>query len=101
MMSSVDGKETAMTRFLKSDSNPAGHKLEDILMELRSDVLIRCTKIAGDHRPEALKVLSNNMKVLEHLTAAIELAQDSTNILDRAFGPSEAMEGGEPRIGVA
>lgn len=90
-----------MTRFLKSDSNPAGHKLEDILMELRSDVLIRCTKIAEDHRPEALKVLSNNMKVLEHLTDAIELAQDSTSILDRAFGPSAARDGGEPRIGVA
>lgn len=90
-----------MTRFLKSDTNPGGRKLEEILMELRSDVLLRCTKIADDHRPEALKVLANNMKVLEHLTAAIELAQDSTNVLDRAFGPSEASDGGAPRIGVA
>jgi len=90
-----------MTRFLKSEANPTGKKLEDILMELRSDILTRCTKIADDHRPEALKVLANNMKVLEHLTAAIELAQDSTNVLDRAFGPSEFLEGGEPRIGVA
>ncbi|WP_421788476.1 histidine kinase [Hyphobacterium sp.] len=90
-----------MTRFLKSEANPGGRKLEDILMELRSDVLLRCTKIADDHRPEALKVLANNMKVLEHLTAALELAQDSTNVLDRAFGPSEAGDGGQPRIGVA
>jgi uncharacterized protein YehS (DUF1456 family) len=90
-----------MTRFLKSDANPGGRKLEDILMELRADVLLRCTKISDDHRPEALKVLANNMKVLEHLTAALELAQDSTNVLDRAFGPSEAGDGGEPRIGVA
>ncbi|WP_421789920.1 histidine kinase [Hyphobacterium sp.] len=90
-----------MTRFLKSDSNPDGRKLEDILLELRADVLVRCTKISEDHRPEALRVLANNMKVLEHLTQAIELAQDSTNVLDRAFGPSEVEDGGAPRIGVA
>lgn len=90
-----------MTRFLKSESNPEGRRLEDILLELRADVLIRCTKISGDLRPEALHVMSNNMKVLEHLTAAIELAQDSTHLLDRAFGPSEARDGGDPRIGVA
>ncbi|WP_420434699.1 histidine kinase [Hyphobacterium sp.] len=89
-----------MTRFLQSEANPGGRRLEDILLELRSDVLLRCTKIADDHRPEALKVLANNMKVLEHLTATIELAQDSTNILDRAFGPSEVEHGGAPRIGV-
>ena len=59
-----------MTHFLKSDSNPDGRRLEDILIELRADVLVRCTKISGDLRPEALKVLSNNMQVLQHLTAA-------------------------------
>ncbi|HAV49711.1 MAG: histidine kinase [Maricaulis sp.] len=90
-----------MTRFLVSDTNPGGSKLEDILLDLRADVLKRCTKIAEDHRPEALHVLANNVKVLEHLTAAIELAQNSTTLLDRAFGPSEASEGGPPRIGVA
>lgn len=90
-----------MTRFLKSESNPDGRRLEDILLELRADVLTRCTKISGDIRPEALQVMSNNMKVLDHLTAAIELAQDSTHLLDRAFGPSQAEDGGEPRIGVA
>ncbi|TGY88854.1 histidine kinase [Marinicauda algicola] len=90
-----------MTRFLKSDDNPGGRRLEDILLELRADVLLRCTKISGDTRPEALHVMANNMKVLEHLTAAIELAQDSTHLLDRAFGPSKAEDGGDPRIGVA
>ena len=90
-----------MTRFLISEDNPSGRKLEDILLDLRGDVLKRCTKISEDHRPEALHVLANNMKVLEHLTAAIELAQDSTVTLDRAFGPSDALDGGAPRIGVA
>lgn len=90
-----------MTRFLVSDDNPSGRKLEEILLELRADVLARCTKISGDTRPEALHVMANNMQVLEQLTAAIELAQDSTRTLDRAFGPSEADKGGPPRIGVA
>lgn len=90
-----------MTRFLKSDANPDGRRLEDILIELRADVLARCTKISGDTRPEALHVMANNMKVLEHLSEAIQLAQDSTRTLDRAFGPSRADDGGEPRIGVA
>ena len=90
-----------MTRYLVSDENPTGRKLEDILIELRADVLIRCTKISNDLRPEALHVLANNVKVLEHLTEAVELAQDSTNLLNRAFGPSQADQGGPPRIGEA
>lgn len=90
-----------MTRFLQSDENPTGHRLEDILGEIRADVLKRSLKIAHDERPEALHVLSNNMKILQHLTEAAELARDSTRTLDRAFGPSEASEGGPPRIGVA
>lgn len=88
-----------MTRFLKSDENPGGFRLEDILGLIRGDVLARSLKIDGDERPEALHVMSNNMKILQHLTEAIELAQDSTHVLDRAFGPSRVADGGEPRIG--
>jgi hypothetical protein len=90
-----------MTRFLVSDENPGGYKLEDILTTLRADVLKRCTKIALDERPEAQHVIANNMEVLTHLTKAIELAKDSTRVLDKAFGPSKAGLGGPPRIGVA
>jgi hypothetical protein len=89
-----------MTRFLVSDENPTGYRLEDILTVLRADVLKRCTKIALDERPEAQHVIHNNMDVLVHLTRAIELAKDSTRTLDKAFGPSKAAEGGAPRIGV-
>lgn len=89
-----------MTRFLKSEANPNGRRLEDILMEIRGDVLLRCTKISDDVRPEALHVMNNNVKILEHLTEAINLAHDSTQLLNRAFGPSEAEHGGPPRIGV-
>jgi hypothetical protein len=90
-----------MTRFLISDENPGGYKLEDILTVIRADVLKRCTKIALDERPEAQHVVANNMAVLQRLTDAIELARDSTRVLDKAFGPSKAQHGGPPRVGVA
>lgn len=88
-----------MTHFLVSEEQPNGHKLEDVLRILRKDVLIRCMKITDDLRPEAQAVLANNVKVLEHITAAIQLAEDSTHVLDKAFGPSQANKGGPPRIG--
>jgi hypothetical protein len=90
-----------MTRFLASEDNPAGLKLEEILIALRAEVITRCAKLTGDTRPEALHVLSNNIKILDHLTAAIDLAADSTLTLNRAFGPSASQKGGPPRIGVA
>lgn len=90
-----------MTRFLVSDDNPGGYRLEDILTVIRADILKRCNKIALDERPEAQHVVANNMRVLVHLTEAIELARDSTRTLDKSFGPTKAYEGGPPRIGVA
>jgi hypothetical protein len=88
-----------MTHFLVTEENPSGQKLEDILMLLRADVVQRCTKISDDRRPEAQNVLSNNVKILSLLTEAISLSEDSTRILDKAFGPSQAAKGGPPRIG--
>ncbi|MCH7865421.1 MAG: histidine kinase [Proteobacteria bacterium] len=88
-----------MTHFLVSDTNPDGSKLEDILMIIRSDVLIRCTKITDDRRLEAQHVLGNNIKILDFLSEAIKLADDSTHVLDKAFGPSG--KGGPPRIGTS
>ena len=67
-----------MTKFLVSDDKPDGFKLEDILVEIRKDVLHRCSKIEDDHRPEALHVMDNNMRILGHLSDAIKLATDST-----------------------
>jgi len=90
-----------MTRFLSSDSNPDGYKLEDILTAIRRDVVKRCDLIADDHRTEANHVLENNIQVLKLLSDAIKLAEDSSFTLDRSFGPSKAAEGGPPRIGKA
>jgi hypothetical protein len=88
-----------MTHFLRSDKNPNGHKLEDLLMHLRSDLIHRCEVIAADVRPEALHVMNNNVKIMALVTEAISLSLDSTRVLDRAFGPSQAAQGGPPRIG--
>jgi hypothetical protein len=43
--------------------------------------------------------MNNNVKILGHVSEALELARDSTRILDRAFGPSQSQQGGPPRIG--
>ena len=90
-----------MTRYLVSEENPEGLKLEVILTGLRKDILLRCTKIVDDDRPEAQRVMRNNTKILELLGDAIDLAADSTQSLDKAFGPSQAEKGGPPRIGEA
>ena len=88
-----------MTHFLVSDENPDGFKLEDILRAIRKDVLMRCTRIQDDTRPEAQHVLANNIKVLEHLTESVRLAEDSTHTLNKSFGTGKAKSGGGPRIG--
>ena len=88
-----------MTRFLVSDENPTGFKLEDILFAIRKDMLQRCVKISDDHRIEAHQVMANNMQILHLITEAIDLAEESTRVLDKAFGPSISAKGGEPRIG--
>lgn len=88
-----------MTHYLVSEENPEGYRLEDILTAVRKDILLRCTKISDDGRVEAKHVLANNVKILDHVTQAIALAEESTAILDKAFGPSQAAKGGPPRIG--
>jgi hypothetical protein len=84
-----------MTHFLATDEKPDGYKLEDILTIIRSDIIRRAGKISDDRRPEARHVLANNMHILEKITECIELAEDSTRVLDRSFGQA----GVSPRIG--
>jgi hypothetical protein len=88
-----------LTHYLVTEENPAGKKLEDVLVMVRKDILDRCLLITDDPRVEAKSVLANNMRILNLLTDAIVLAEDSTTTLDKAFGPSQASKGGPPRIG--
>lgn len=87
-----------MTKFLVTEENPEGYKLEDILSVIRRDIVMRATKIVDDERPQARHVLENNIKILGLLTECIGVAEDSSRVLDKAFGPHVD---GEPRIGVA
>jgi hypothetical protein len=89
--------EGAMTHFLKSDDNPDGYRLEDILRVIRKDVIHRCTKIMDDPSPTAHTIMNNNMQILNLLTNAIDLAESSSNALTREFGPPHP--DGTPRIG--
>ncbi len=84
--------------FLVTDENPDGWKIEDILMAIQNDMFRRTQKIVGDSREEARVVLNNNLKILGLLSQCIERATESTQILDRSFGPHKD---GKPRIGVA
>ena len=88
-----------MSRFLKLDESQKGFKLEEVLSAIRKDLFLRCNKILEDNRSEARHVLENNVKILQLLNEAITIAEDSSNKLDHAFGPSKAEEGGPPRIG--
>lgn len=87
-----------MSRFLVTDDNPDGYKLEDILSAIRNEILQRATKIMDDSRPEATTVINNNIKILGHLAESIALAEDSTAVLDKSFGQHDP---DVPRIGKA
>jgi len=89
-----------MTRFLATSENPSGWRLEDILSEIQSDIIRRSGKILEDTRPEARKVLRNNIDILGWLVKCIEKSEDSTQVLN-SIGPSESADGGPPRIGKA
>ena len=87
-----------MTQFLVTDERPDGYKLEEILTVIRKDMILRATKILDDDRVQARQVLENNIKILALLTECINTAEESTHLLDKAFGPHKD---GAPRIGVA
>lgn len=92
-------KEIVMTRFLISDTNPDGHTLEDLLHGVRSEILARCTKTSDDNRAEPKYVLNNNVKILGLLGQAIELAEESTRVLDKSLGRVSGSGDAGPRMG--
>ncbi|MDA1101034.1 MAG: histidine kinase [Proteobacteria bacterium] len=85
-----------MTHFLVTDDNPDGRRLEEILAMVRGDLIKRAVLIVDDDRPEARKVLANNVQIMSMLGECIALAEENSTVLAKAFGPSRT---GEPRIG--
>ena len=86
-----------MTHYLATSENPDGYKLEDILTLIRQDIVKRVGKIVQDTKPEAQQVLKNNITILGLITECIDIAESSTELLNKSLGPST---GAEPRIGV-
>jgi len=84
------------TQYLVSDSNPEGLRLEEMLRAIRNDILLRCEGAMSNGRPEAEYVMNNNMHILPLLSEAIQLAEDSTDILSRSFGEDHAAKGLTP-----
>lgn len=84
-----------MTHFLITEENPKGSKLEDVLRKVRADVTLRQVKIINDDNVVAQQVIANNIKILNLITESIDLAENSSQLLDKAFGKS----GSAPRIG--
>ena len=78
-----------MTQMLVSTENPSGEKLEDLLRVVRADVIRRLAGYANDPRQQARDLVAANVKVLEHLSEAIRLAEGSTQMLEKAFGRSD------------
>lgn len=75
-----------MTHYLISKSNPDGKRSEQILSDLRADFIERIQDLSVDTRPEARRVLDNNIKILGLLSEIIHLAEENTRTLDVTAG---------------
>ena len=89
-----DGYEWTM--FLATDENPTGYKLEDLLALIRKDLILQTTKIVDDNRVQARQVLENDIRILGLLSDCIGIAEQSSQLLQKSFGPHRD---GQPRIG--
>ena len=70
-----------MTKHLVSHDNPDGQRTEELLSEIRAEILARMAAYGEDQRPEAKTVLEHNLDIAQLLTEAIHLAEANTNTL--------------------
>lgn len=84
---------------LMSRDNPEGWKLEDLLSQLRDEIVAKNRNIANDDRPAAQAVHQNNKAILQLLAGCENLQRDSLSRLD-ALGPDQGPLG-KPRIGAS
>ena len=69
------------TKHLVAQDNPDGKRTEEILSEIRAEILLRMATYGDDPRPEAKAVMENNLEIAQLLTEAIHLAEVNTNTL--------------------
>ncbi|HIP77384.1 hypothetical protein [Pelagibius sp.] len=70
-----------MSKHLVSADNPNGQRSEELLAEIRAEILSRMAAYAEDPRPEAKTVLENNLEIAQLLTDAIHLAEVNSQTL--------------------
>ena len=70
-----------MTKLLVSETNPKGYTTEKVLELIRTDIISRLQKYAGDPRKEAHQVMDNNIRILQLLGEAIPRAEANTRTL--------------------
>ncbi|WP_422367894.1 hypothetical protein [Pelagibius sp.] len=70
-----------MSKHLVSADNPGGQRTEELLSEIRAELLTRMAAYGEDPRPEAKTVMENNLEIAQLLTDAIHLAENNTNTL--------------------
>lgn len=85
------------TPILMSKENPNGWKLEELLAQVRKELLVKTEKITGDESAVSMKVQCNNLSIMRQLFNAEALQRDSIAALD-AKAPDEGPNG-QPRIG--
>ena len=70
-----------MSKHLVSADNQGGQRTEDLLSEIRAEILARMAHYGEDPRPEAKAVLEHNLEIAQLLTDAIHLAELNTQTL--------------------
>jgi hypothetical protein len=68
-------------KYLVSKDNPEGRRSEEILSDIRAEILVRMANYGDDPRPEAKAVMENNLRIAQLLTEAVHLAEANTNKL--------------------
>lgn len=82
---------------LMTPDNPTGWKLEDLVAQLKVEILAKCDRIKDDSRPQAMRVMLNNASIIALLDKIRVIQRGSLALLDQ-LGPDNGPLGA-PRIG--
>lgn len=67
--------------FLRSETRPDGWTTEALLGRVRTEILDRLARLGHDPRPEAAKLMINNLRIAQLLSEAVALAEENTATL--------------------
>jgi len=85
------------TPILMSADNPTCWKLEELLAQIRKELMVKTEKITGDESTVSMKVQCNNLSIMRQLFNAEALQRESIAVL-AIKGPDQGPTG-PARIG--